>query len=248
MKQRIQGIIIGLLAAFLISSVTVWAAMYSQYIEVTYRDIKLHIDGVLITPRDVSGNIVEPFIYNGTTYLPVRAVGEAFGKRVEWEGNSNTVYVGERLNKPAKEIFLYSKPYLEIGDSKGFEVLGNHIYVYSKSYDIVGNVYVFKNYVVYPLNMAAIKFTATLHPPLKNNSWTGASDLIYRIYGDDELIYTSPTLTHSDKAISIDLGVSKYILLKIEVEHRNKDSYGYQNLSIPDYKGIENAIIVTTDY
>ncbi len=33
----------------------------------------------------------EPFIYNGTTYLPVRAVGEAVGKEVAWDNDTKTV-------------------------------------------------------------------------------------------------------------------------------------------------------------
>ena len=37
----------------------------------------------------------EPFIYNGTTYLPIRAVGEAVGKQVSWDGRTNTVYLGD---------------------------------------------------------------------------------------------------------------------------------------------------------
>lgn len=30
--------------------------------------------GVKIEPKDATGETVEPFIYNGTTYLPVRAI------------------------------------------------------------------------------------------------------------------------------------------------------------------------------
>ncbi|MBQ9976669.1 MAG: hypothetical protein IJP16_09160 [Clostridia bacterium] len=47
-----------------------------------YNDIKICIDGNYITPKDAGGNVVEPFIINGTTYLPVRAVASALGKEV----------------------------------------------------------------------------------------------------------------------------------------------------------------------
>lgn len=43
---------------------------------------------------------VEPFIYNGTTYLPVRAVAEALGEKVEYDKNSSTVYIGEKIQIP----------------------------------------------------------------------------------------------------------------------------------------------------
>lgn len=71
------------------------AASGTRTIEVTYRDIKLVVDGAEVTLKDGAGNSIEPFIYNGTTYLPVRAVGEALGKEVLWDGNSSTVYVGK---------------------------------------------------------------------------------------------------------------------------------------------------------
>ena len=52
-------------------------------------------DGVPISIEEKQ----EPFIYNGTTYLPVRAVGEVFGKNVSWDGNTKTVYIGENPNQ-----------------------------------------------------------------------------------------------------------------------------------------------------
>lgn len=67
-------------------------------ITVQYDNIKLVIDGVEITPKDADGLTVEPFIYNGTTYLPVRAVGNAIGKQVTWDGESKTVYLGDAPN------------------------------------------------------------------------------------------------------------------------------------------------------
>lgn len=66
-----------------------------QTIDVDYLDIKLVVNGKEVTPKDVNGNVVEPFAYNGTTYLPVRAVGEALGKSVRWEGETKTVHLGE---------------------------------------------------------------------------------------------------------------------------------------------------------
>lgn len=76
------------------------AASIQKQITATYKDIKLYVDGKEVVPKDAGGNVVEPFVSNGTTYLPVRAVGEAFGKEVTWDGTTNSVYIGE---KPASE-------------------------------------------------------------------------------------------------------------------------------------------------
>ena len=46
-------------------------------------------------------------IYNGTTYLPVRAVAKAFNKEVYWDGPDYTVYLGDmdcKLEYPTVEL------------------------------------------------------------------------------------------------------------------------------------------------
>ncbi len=47
-------------------------------------DFTITIDGEKQTFRNVNGDIVEPILYEGTTYLPVRAIGELMGKTVYW--------------------------------------------------------------------------------------------------------------------------------------------------------------------
>ena len=59
----------------------------------TWRGIRIVLDGRVITPKDVNGNPVDPFIYNGTTYLPVRALAGALGCDVDWDGNTSTVFI-----------------------------------------------------------------------------------------------------------------------------------------------------------
>lgn len=71
------------------------AGVTYKTIQVLYNDINLVVDGVPVTPKDANGVEVEPFVYNGTIYLPVRAVGEAIGKQVTWDGKTQTVYIGE---------------------------------------------------------------------------------------------------------------------------------------------------------
>lgn len=96
MSKRVgtfRGFILGVLVCSLVMgfALPALAANYNQNINVVYRDIKMKINGNTITPRDASGSVVEPFIYNGTTYLPVRAVGDAVGYTVNWDQNSATV-------------------------------------------------------------------------------------------------------------------------------------------------------------
>ncbi len=47
-------------------------------------DFTIVIDGKTQTFRDVNGKKVDPILYDGTTYLPVRAIGELMDKTVYW--------------------------------------------------------------------------------------------------------------------------------------------------------------------
>lgn len=94
MKKKPLSLLLALVLSLGMFTAGALAASGTRTIEVTYRDIKLVVDGTEVALKDGAGNSIEPFLYNGTTYLPVRAVGEALGKEVNWDGNTNTVYVG----------------------------------------------------------------------------------------------------------------------------------------------------------
>lgn len=49
-----------------------------------------------VAMKDGNGNVVYPIMYNGSTYIPVRAVSEIFGQKVDWDGGTKTVYIGTR--------------------------------------------------------------------------------------------------------------------------------------------------------
>lgn len=84
---------VGILLIFLsLLFSTSYADSVKKTIDVHYNDIKIYINNSLTAPKDGNGNPVEPFIYNGTTYLPLRAIAEALGKEVTWDG-STKVYI-----------------------------------------------------------------------------------------------------------------------------------------------------------
>jgi hypothetical protein len=93
-RQFIAGLIVG---AMLMSAVTVFAD--TQTIEAFFNNIKISIDGNAVELKDAAGNPVEPFIHEGTTYLPVRAIAEALGMEVKYNETTNTVELAK-----AKEV------------------------------------------------------------------------------------------------------------------------------------------------
>lgn len=54
-------------------------------------DFTIVVDGVKRNFTDANGQAVYPLLYQGSTYLPLRAVGELMGKQVAWDSGSNTV-------------------------------------------------------------------------------------------------------------------------------------------------------------
>ncbi len=93
MKGQLKGFISGVLVTLLLlgSMGTAMATVGTSSANLTYNDIKVTLDGVPVNLVDADGNAVEPFIINGTTYLPVRAVAGALGLDVNWDAATKTV-------------------------------------------------------------------------------------------------------------------------------------------------------------
>ena len=70
-------------------SVSALAATVSRTIQVE-EGVGISLNGATFIPRDVNGNEVPVFLYNGTTYVPLRAVGEAMGMDVSYDSATKT--------------------------------------------------------------------------------------------------------------------------------------------------------------
>lgn len=96
MREKLKGLVAGLLIGTTVAGGSVWAATGMRSIDVMFDNIKIYMNGELVEPKDANGQTVEPFVYNGTTYLPVRAVSNAIGKDVSWDGVEKVVYLGAK--------------------------------------------------------------------------------------------------------------------------------------------------------
>ena len=95
LKERAKGFVMGALTMALLSSTIVFASGVMR--EVHY--------GVNVTVNGVRQNFAtedRPFIADGRTFLPVRAISEALGQPVTWDAATSTVYIGSRTTVGAE--------------------------------------------------------------------------------------------------------------------------------------------------
>lgn len=95
MNDKINGLVAGVLIGATLATSSVLAASGEVQKWLSYNNIKITLNGQTVEPKDADGNYVEPFIIDGTTYLPVRAVASAVGLNVDWDGATNTVKLSD---------------------------------------------------------------------------------------------------------------------------------------------------------
>ena len=138
MKQRLQGIFIGVLAMTLIlGAVTVIARPTIEWrnIRVAFGSYKVVIDGVPFEAKDSSGKVLEPFNYDGWIYAPFEHIAKALGKTTSWDGDTHTLYLGRKGTAqymfevvPAYQSDYHYQEYSSIidGGTKQFSMAGQN--------------------------------------------------------------------------------------------------------------------------
>lgn len=97
-----MGIIIG---GLIFGSISVYALTGTQPIEVIYNNIKITLDGKAVNMD------VEPFQYEGRTFVPVKFVSEALGANVEWNAETKTVEIKHTINQePTSKLLPTTTP------------------------------------------------------------------------------------------------------------------------------------------
>lgn len=94
MKKNWKSVLAGGAAVTVLAGVLAIPALAyagSRTARLDYQNMKVTLDGQTLTLTDGSGNTVEPFTIDGTTYLPLAAIGRALGLDVAWDSSTNTV-------------------------------------------------------------------------------------------------------------------------------------------------------------
>lgn len=114
MKTFISGLIIG---AIIASTITGFAATLKIKTAIFNPAVKLQVDGKAINTEIVT--ITKEGQANGSNYVSARALAEAMGGTVAWDGKANTIYVTSEekitatpapTSRPIPSSYSYSNP------------------------------------------------------------------------------------------------------------------------------------------
>ena len=216
----------------------VFAKQISEKAELFYHDIKIYIDGAEIVPKDANNNVVEPFTMNGTTYLPVRAISNAFGKDVEWDGSTQSVYIGKKdQTKPDNYLDrIQYNDYKECDSGSDFTIINGTINDFNNNVYTNGLLFWINDWrpvssdpdeaqvlISYPLNSQYKKLNGKIVLPKsydistwgKNNAHAEGTDVWF--YGDNKLLYKATNVT-SSMPFSLDIDVKGVNQLTIKIK------------------------------
>ncbi|MDR1914732.1 MAG: copper amine oxidase N-terminal domain-containing protein [Clostridiales bacterium] len=102
--KKIMNFASGALAATIVLLASMSALAASGAITIEASPINVLVNGAVFEPKDPNGNPALVFVYNGTTYAPLRALSEAYGLEVGYDSTKNlaTVSQPKTANAPQK--------------------------------------------------------------------------------------------------------------------------------------------------
>lgn len=179
------------------------AALAQKYIQVS-PGVHIYVDDRPL--------VAEGFIYDGTTYLPVRAVSEAVGKAVSWDGRTSSVFIGQHSSsEPAAvltELDYFNRDGMGIYKESIKDNLGR---TYNRGYL---SAYSSQGFVEYKLNGKFSRLTGTFFVDYTKRTSSLCGTL--KIYGDGKLLYCSPEITGGVEPVPVDVDITGVLTLKIE--------------------------------
>lgn len=83
-KMRKIAILVAVMMLVMSFSSTGFASWLDQTIKASYRNISVYVNGTVKQAKNVSGVVIEPFIVDGTTYVPLRGIADILGYQVSF--------------------------------------------------------------------------------------------------------------------------------------------------------------------
>ncbi|WP_281887062.1 stalk domain-containing protein [Paenibacillus sp. YYML68] len=130
MNDKLKGLVLGLSLGAMLTGTAAFAG--GTQIEVYFRELKYMFDGVQKIPNAEQG---AGFIYNGTTYVPLRFVSESIGKDISFDNDTGTIYVGKRIDKDLI-VATYTGGQVTLGDLYEYMLIVSGYDPYTSQYEL----------------------------------------------------------------------------------------------------------------
>lgn len=122
-KELLKGVALGAVSTCLVLGVAYSSADADRSIMVE-EGIRMELNQIPFVPRDSNGNAVSPFVYNGTTYVPMRPLCEAIGLNVSYNSATNTASITTSGNDSSNTAYITTEKAKEIAlDTSGVSAL-----------------------------------------------------------------------------------------------------------------------------
>ena len=108
-RNRKLALIIAVVMLTLAFSSTGFAAWMGKTLQAQYRNITIFVNGQQKQATDVNGVIVEPFIVDGTTYVPLRGISQMLGYEVNFNPATYRIDVTGTGADPSLQYQLFLK-------------------------------------------------------------------------------------------------------------------------------------------
>jgi hypothetical protein len=105
MNHLRKKLILSVAAIGLLAGSSAYAETITQTIKAQFNSIKLKVNGQSVQADNI--------LYDGTTYVPLRMTAELFGKKVDWNGDSNTANIRDAAPGEQYKIkdITFAEPY-----------------------------------------------------------------------------------------------------------------------------------------
>lgn len=107
LKSRKIVAVCTILAVLAGISTAVFAAKQQKQLTVTY-GMTLYFNEQKSILQDAAGAEVQPFVYQGTTYVPIRGVSQLFGAAVSYDPASNSAYIYDDFSEACAVVYRMS--------------------------------------------------------------------------------------------------------------------------------------------
>lgn len=236
-----------LIATIIFSSITIYATG-GNMIEVFYGINDIKINGQSNMPEQ------KPFVYNGSTYVPLRYISETLGYKVGWNGETKTISISD-INIEGKLYLSDLKPYvvdnivlykLNNSNEEKDNFNSNHwVWNYPDDYVMTSaGVKYYKGIAVTPDDREVGKMFFNLNDQYQKLSGLVAFEdfkseridkhYIVRFYLDDELI-DEVDISKGDLPKEVSMSVKGGLQLKIEFVKPGEDNSDNPNINLLNF-------------